>query len=79
MMYRSIDQMCSESKSCTSGNNFSWGILRNGKGFSAWHSDVEVSLRMDVFGRIGVYPHYPSRTLFFHGVTYDDMILMHLV
>lgn len=32
---------------------------------------------MDVFGRTGVYPNYPSRTLSFYGVTYDDVTLMH--
>lgn len=32
---------------------------------------------MDVFGRIGIYSNYPSRTLSFYRVTYDDMTLMH--
>ncbi|KAM7089280.1 LOW QUALITY PROTEIN: tripartite motif-containing protein 16 [Ciconia maguari] len=78
MMYRRIDQATgSESNSCTSANSFSWSILRNGKGFSAWHSDVEMPLKMDVFGRIGVYPNYPRRTLSFYGITYDDVTLMH--
>nr|XP_009482951.1 PREDICTED: tripartite motif-containing protein 16-like protein [Pelecanus crispus] len=77
MTYRSIDQRGSESNSCTLWNNFSWSILWNGKGFSAWHSDVEMPFKMDVFGRIGVYLNYPSRTLSFYGVTCDDMTLMH--
>ena len=77
MTYRSIDQRGSESNSCTSGNNFSWSSLQNGKRFSAWHSDVEMPLKMHVFGRLGVYLNYPSRTLSFYGVTYDDMPLMH--
>ncbi|KAM6050250.1 LOW QUALITY PROTEIN: tripartite motif-containing protein 16 [Theristicus caerulescens] len=65
MTYRSIDQMGSESNSCTLGNF--WSILRNGR-FSAWHSDVEMPLKMDVFGRT-VYPNYPSKTLSFFKVT----------
>ncbi|KAM6377269.1 LOW QUALITY PROTEIN: tripartite motif-containing protein 16 [Pluvialis apricaria] len=76
MTYRSIYQTSAESNSCTSGNNFSWSILQNGKGFSAWHSDGEMPLKW-MFGRTGVYPNYPSRTLSFYGVTYDDVTLMH--
>ena len=45
MTYRSRDQRGSESNSCTSGNNFSCSTLRNGKGLSAWHSDVEIPLK----------------------------------
>lgn len=41
MTYRSVDQTGSESYSCISGNNF-WSTLRNGKRFSAWHSNVEI-------------------------------------
>ncbi|KAM6240390.1 LOW QUALITY PROTEIN: tripartite motif-containing protein 16 [Spheniscus humboldti] len=74
-VYPGIDQTGSESNSCTLGNNF-WSIVWNGKGFSAWHSDVKIP-KMDVFGRVGVYPNYPSRTLSFYGVTYDDVTLMH--
>lgn len=76
MMYRSTDQTGSESNSCTLGNN-NWSILQNGKGFSAWHSDVEMCLQMDVLGRIGVYTNYPSRTLSFYRLTYDNVTLMH--
>ncbi|XP_074464139.1 uncharacterized protein LOC141751390 [Larus michahellis] len=75
MTYRSIDQAGSESNSCTLRNNFSWSTLRNGKGFSAWPSDVEMPLK--VFGRIGVYPNYPSRTLSFYRVTCDEATFMH--
>lgn len=32
---------------------------------------------MDVLGRIGVYTNYPSRTLYFYRLTYDNVTLMH--
>ncbi|XP_067403800.1 tripartite motif-containing protein 16 [Emydura macquarii macquarii] len=77
MTYKSIDRKGSESNSCISGNNFSWSIKWNGKGFSAWHSDVETPLKTDTFSRIGVYLNYPKGTLSFYGVTPDTMTLLH--
>lgn len=58
-MYRNIDQRCSESNTCTSGNNFSRSVLQTG----TWQSDVEMLLKMGVFGRLAVYLNYPSWTL----------------
>uniref|UniRef100_A0A8B9SCI0 B30.2/SPRY domain-containing protein n=1 Tax=Apteryx owenii TaxID=8824 RepID=A0A8B9SCI0_APTOW len=77
MTYKSIDWKGSESNSCVSGNDFSWSIMWNGKGFFAWHSDVETHLKTDVFNRIGIYLNYPRRTLSFYGVISDDMTLIH--
>ncbi|XP_027690566.2 tripartite motif-containing protein 16 isoform X2 [Chelonia mydas] len=77
MTYKSIDRKGSESNSCISGNNFSWSIQWHGKGFSAWHSDVETPLKTDTFNRIGVYLDYPKGTLSFYGVTLDTMTLIH--
>ncbi|KAH1182618.1 tripartite motif-containing protein 16 [Mauremys mutica] len=77
MTYKSIDRKGSESNSCISGNNFSWSIQWHGKGFSAWHSDVEIPLKTDTFNRIGVYLDYPKGTLSFYGVTSDTMTLIH--
>ncbi|XP_032648620.1 tripartite motif-containing protein 16 isoform X2 [Chelonoidis abingdonii] len=77
MTYKSIDRKGSESNSCISGNNFSWSIQWHGKGFSAWHSDVEIPLKTDMFNRIGVYLDYPKGTLSFYGVTSDTMTLIH--
>uniref|UniRef100_A0A8C8SP84 B30.2/SPRY domain-containing protein n=1 Tax=Pelusios castaneus TaxID=367368 RepID=A0A8C8SP84_9SAUR len=77
MTYKSIDRKGSESNSCISGNNFSWSIKWNGKGFSAWHSDVETPLKTDAFSRIGVYLNYPKGTLSFYGITSDTMTLLH--
>lgn len=75
--YKSIDRKGSETNSCISGNDFSWSIKWNGKGFSAWHSDVEMPLETDTFSRIGVYLNYPRGTLSFHGITSDTMTLIH--
>ncbi|XP_030390331.1 tripartite motif-containing protein 16 isoform X2 [Gopherus evgoodei] len=77
MTYKSIDRKGSESNSCISGNNFSWSIKWHGKGFSAWHSDVEIPLKTDMFNRIGVYLDFPKGTLSFYGVTSDTMTLIH--
>ncbi|XP_050775291.1 tripartite motif-containing protein 16 isoform X2 [Gopherus flavomarginatus] len=77
MTYKSIDRKGSESNSCISGNNFSWSIQWHGKGFSAWHSDVEIPLKTDTFNRIGVYLDFPKGTLSFYGVTSDTMTLIH--
>uniref|UniRef100_A0A8C4JL78 B30.2/SPRY domain-containing protein n=1 Tax=Dromaius novaehollandiae TaxID=8790 RepID=A0A8C4JL78_DRONO len=77
MTYKNIDQKGSESSSCISGNDFSWSIMWNGKGFSAWNSDVETPLATDVFNRIGICLNYPCRTLSFYGVISDDMTLIH--
>lgn len=77
MTYKSIDRKGSESNSCISGNNFSWCIKWNGKGFSAWHSDVETPLDTQGFGRIGVYLDYPRGTLSFYGIDSDTMTLLH--
>nr|XP_006118766.1 tripartite motif-containing protein 16 [Pelodiscus sinensis] len=77
MTYKSIDRKGAESNGCISGNNFSWSIQWNGKGFSAWHSEVETPLKTDAFRRVGVYLDYPKGTLSFYGVTSDTMTLIH--
>ncbi|XP_015276102.1 PREDICTED: tripartite motif-containing protein 16-like protein [Gekko japonicus] len=77
MTYKSIDRKGSESNSCISGNNFSWCLKWNGKEFSAWHSDVEMSLKTQGFGRIGVYLDYSRGNLSFYGITLDTMTLLH--
>uniref|UniRef100_H3BGF9 Tripartite motif containing 16 n=1 Tax=Latimeria chalumnae TaxID=7897 RepID=H3BGF9_LATCH len=68
MTYKSIDRKGSESNSCISGNDFSWCLKWKGKDFSAWHSDVETSLKTGKFNRIGVYLDYPRGTLSFYGI-----------
>ncbi|XP_007430583.2 tripartite motif-containing protein 16 isoform X2 [Python bivittatus] len=77
MTNKSLDRKGSESNSCISGNNFSWCIKWNGKGFSAWHGDVEIPLKSQGFSRIGVYLDYPRETLSFYGIATDSMTLLH--
>nr|XP_028572956.1 tripartite motif-containing protein 16 [Podarcis muralis] len=77
MTNKSIDRKGSESNSCISGNDFSWCVKWNGKEFSAWHSDVETPLKVQLFSRIGVYLDYPRGTLSFYGIASDVMTLLH--
>ncbi|KAG8446054.1 hypothetical protein GDO86_013794 [Hymenochirus boettgeri] len=76
MTYKCIDRKGSESNSNITGNDFSWTLKWNGKEFSAWHSDVETSLKTEKFSRIGVYVNYQSGSISFYGVT-DKMTLLH--
>lgn len=68
LTYKSIDRKGQESSSCITGNNFSWCIGRESHGFSAWHSEVETSLEMENFHRIGCYIDYEKGLLAFYGV-----------
>lgn len=74
--YKSIDRKGSESNCCITGNNFSWCLQWNGRTFSAWHSDVEIPLRVEKFTRIGIYVDYTRGLLAFYGVG-DGMTLIH--
>ncbi|KAI1884395.1 hypothetical protein AGOR_G00225960 [Albula goreensis] len=79
LTYNSIDRKSQESNGCIAGNDFSWCLQWNGRGFSAWHSDVETPLKASgVFTRIGVYVDYDSGLLAFYGVQgQQSMTLIH--
>ncbi|XP_053566226.1 tripartite motif-containing protein 16 [Bombina bombina] len=76
LTYKGLDRKGSESNSNITGNNFSWTLKWNGKEFSAWHSDVEISLKAGKFSRVGVYVNYPGGTVSFYGVA-SAMTLLH--
>ncbi|GAA6091804.1 tripartite motif-containing protein 16-like protein [Tachysurus ichikawai] len=68
LTYKSIDRKGQESSSCITGNDFSWSIGRESHGFSAWHSDVETSLEVETFQRIGCYIDYEKGLLAYYGI-----------
>ncbi|KAK7135100.1 hypothetical protein R3I93_018264 [Phoxinus phoxinus] len=76
LTYKSIDRKGSESNSCITGNSFSWCLTWNGRGFSAWSSDVETPLSGPKASRIGVYVDYTAGELAFYDVE-NGMTLMH--
>ncbi|XP_010897822.3 tripartite motif-containing protein 16 [Esox lucius] len=77
LTYKSIDRKGTESNSCITGNDFSWCLEWNGRGFSAWHSDVETPLKVERFTRLGIYLDYNLGLLAFYGV--DDAANMTLI
>lgn len=74
---KGIDRQGEARNSCISGNNFSWSLHWNGKGFTAWHSDTETPLKAGPFRRLGVYVDFPGGTLSFYGVEHDAMTRIH--
>lgn len=68
LTYKSIDRKGQESSSCIKGNDFSWCIGWENHGFSAWHSDVETSLEVENFHRLGCYVDYEKGLLAFYGI-----------
>ncbi|XP_067285876.1 tripartite motif-containing protein 16 [Pseudorasbora parva] len=76
LTYKSIDRKGTESNSCITGNNFSWCLQWNGRGFSAWHSDVEAPLSSPKATRVGVYVDYSSGVLAFYDVE-NGMAVIH--
>ncbi|XP_077065378.1 tripartite motif-containing protein 16-like protein [Siphateles boraxobius] len=76
LTYTSIDRKGSESNSCITGNSFSWCLQWNGRGFSAWNSDVETPLSNPKASHIGVYVDYSAGELAFYDVE-NGMTLIH--
>uniref|UniRef100_A0A8C3WIQ0 Tripartite motif containing 16 n=1 Tax=Catagonus wagneri TaxID=51154 RepID=A0A8C3WIQ0_9CETA len=72
-----IDRKGEERNSCISGNDFSWSLHWDGKGFRAWHSDVETPLKAGAFQRLGVYVDFPGGVLSFYGVEHDAVTPVH--
>ncbi|KAG7491217.1 hypothetical protein MATL_G00000570 [Megalops atlanticus] len=76
LTYRSIDRKSQESNGCIAGSGFSWCLQWNGRGFSAWHGDVETPLKVEKFTRVGVYVDFAKGELAFYGVG-DSVALIH--
>uniref|UniRef100_A0A3B4ZET7 Otopetrin 2 n=1 Tax=Stegastes partitus TaxID=144197 RepID=A0A3B4ZET7_9TELE len=67
--YKSIDRKGEESTSCITGNDFSWCMGRNSRGFSAWHASVETVLEVADITRIGLYLDFNRGSVSFYNVT----------
>ena len=72
-----IDRKGEERNSCISGNDFSWSLHWDGKGFRAWHSDVETLLSANACRRLGVCVDFPGGGLSFYGVEPETLTLLH--
>uniref|UniRef100_A0A3P9N3B5 Tripartite motif-containing protein 16-like n=1 Tax=Poecilia reticulata TaxID=8081 RepID=A0A3P9N3B5_POERE len=74
--YRSIDPKGEESGSCITGNDFSWCVGRNNRGFSAWHAGEETPLEASDITRVGIYVDFHRGSLSFYNTT-GSMMLLH--
>lgn len=74
--YKSIDRKGEQSTSCITGNDFSWCMGRNSRGFFAWHAGVETLLDVANITRIGLYVDFHSGSVSFYDVT-GPMRLLH--
>ncbi|KAG8006935.1 Tripartite motif-containing protein 16 [Nibea albiflora] len=74
--YKSIDRKGEQNTSCITGNDFSWCVGRNSRGFFAWHAGVEVPLEVTHITRVGLYVDFQRGSVSFYDVT-DAMRLLH--
>lgn len=74
--YRSIDPKGEESGSCITGNDFSWCVGRNNRGFSVWHAGEETPLEASDIARVGIYVDFHRGLVSFYNTT-GPMILLH--
>ncbi|XP_023120063.1 tripartite motif-containing protein 16-like [Amphiprion ocellaris] len=75
--YKSIDRKGEDSTSCITGNDFSWCMGRNSRGFSAWHAGVETVLEVTDITRIGLYLDFHRGSVSFYNVT-GPLKLLHM-
>ncbi|XP_030262442.1 tripartite motif-containing protein 16-like [Sparus aurata] len=74
--YKSIDRKGEQSTSCITGNDFSWCVGRNSRGFFSWHAGVETPLEVGDAQRVGLYVDFHRGCVCFYDVT-GDMRLLH--
>ncbi|XP_034566608.1 tripartite motif-containing protein 16-like [Notolabrus celidotus] len=67
--YKSIDRKGEQSTSCITGNDFSWCVGRNSRGFFAWHDGVEICLEVTDTTKIGFYVDFERGTVSFYDIT----------
>ncbi|XP_041634355.1 tripartite motif-containing protein 16-like [Cheilinus undulatus] len=72
----SIDRKGEQSTSCINGNDFSWCVGRNSRGFFAWHDGVETCLEGSGITKVGLYVDFPKVEVSFYDVT-GPMRLLH--
>ncbi|XP_038133349.1 tripartite motif-containing protein 16-like [Cyprinodon tularosa] len=73
--YKSIDRKGEESSSCITGNDFSWCVGRNNRGFSAWHAGEETSLEVSEVTKVGIYLDFQRGSVSFYDITGPMMLL----
>ncbi|KAM4534607.1 tripartite motif-containing protein 16-like isoform 1-T1 [Fundulus diaphanus] len=74
--YKTIDRKGEESGSCITGNDFSWCVGRNSKGFSAWHAGEETPLDVSDVTGVGIYLDFQCGSVSFFDIT-GPMTLLH--
>ncbi|XP_023265880.1 tripartite motif-containing protein 16-like isoform X2 [Seriola lalandi dorsalis] len=74
--YKSIDRKGEQSACCITGNDFSWCMGRNSRGFFTWHAGLETALEVTDIKRIGLYVDFHQGSVSFYGVT-GPMRLLH--
>ncbi|XP_076608649.1 tripartite motif-containing protein 16-like isoform X2 [Chaetodon auriga] len=74
--YKSIDRKGEQSTSCITGNDFSWCVGRNSRGFFAWRAGAEVPLEVTDITRVGLYVDFQQGSVSFYDVT-GAMRLLH--
>ncbi|XP_035470572.2 tripartite motif-containing protein 16-like isoform X1 [Scophthalmus maximus] len=74
--YKSIDRKGEQSSCCITGNDFSWCMGRNSRGFFAWHAGLETALEGTEIKRIGLYVDFHPGSVSFYDTT-GPMRLLH--
>ncbi|XP_054463720.1 tripartite motif-containing protein 16-like isoform X2 [Anoplopoma fimbria] len=75
--YNCIDCKGEQSTSCITGNDFSWCVGRNSRGFSAWHAGVETPLDITDITTLGLYVNFPRGSVSFYDAS-GPMKLLHM-
>lgn len=74
--YRSIDRKGEDDASCITGNDFSWCVGRNSRGFFVWHAGVETPLEVTDIERVSIFIDFHRGSVSFYDVT-GPMTLLH--
>ncbi|XP_034448175.1 tripartite motif-containing protein 16-like isoform X2 [Hippoglossus hippoglossus] len=74
--YKSIDRKGEHGTCCITGNDFSWCLGRNSRGFFAWHAGLETSLEVTEVKRIGLYVDFHKSSVSFYDAS-GPMELLH--
>ncbi|KAM6913601.1 E3 ubiquitin-protein ligase TRIM16-like [Lycodopsis pacificus] len=67
--YKSIDRKGEQSTGCIAGNDFSWCVGRNSRGFFAWHAGAETPLDVTDVTRLGLYVDFHRGSVSFYDAT----------
>ncbi|KAM6957514.1 tripartite motif-containing protein 16-like protein [Aplochiton taeniatus] len=66
---KTIDRKSEQSSGCITGNDFSWCLGRESRGFSVWHDEVETPLGVTSLTRVGIYIDFTKGSIRFYNVT----------